>query len=111
MLSRNTPSFPRDVRMAKQQVRNQNDVPGCIAIVAEVVVVVSSVLFSRFLNRSEQLKLDLTSQLKICGHGWEEATYSKRSTNKISYKDEKESYLDHSAAATHMKFEQGVDQE
>ena len=80
-------------------------------IVAEVVVVVSSFAFSRFLNRSDQVKFNLGHRAKIGKHGWEDTPDSKRPTKAISYKDEKESYFDHAATATQMKFEQGAEDE
>jgi hypothetical protein len=80
-------------------------------IVAEVVVVISSFVFSNFLNRSGQLKPNLNSGAKVIAHEWEDATHGKRPPKKMSYKDEKESYFDHSATATQMKFERDTDQE
>jgi hypothetical protein len=79
--------------------------------VAEVVVVISSFLFSNYLNRSGQLKLNLNSGAKMVAHDWEDATHSKRPPKKMSYKDEKESYFDHSATATQMKFERDANHE
>jgi hypothetical protein len=74
-------------------------------------VVISSFLFSNYLNRSDQLKFDLNNGAKMVAHEWEDATYSKRPPKKMSYKDEKESYFDHSATATQMKFERDSDHE
>jgi hypothetical protein len=79
-------------------------------IVAEVVVVISSFLFSDFLNRGDQVNLGI-SLAKTGAHGWEDATPSNFPSKKMSYKDEKESYFDHSATATQMKFERVTDQE
>jgi hypothetical protein len=79
-------------------------------IVAEIVVVVSSFVFSNYLNRSGQVKLDLNSGPRMVDR-WEEASNSKQPPKTISYKDEKESYFDHAATATQMKFERDMDQE
>ena len=80
-------------------------------IVAEVVVVISSFVFSNYLNRGAQFKFNLSVGAKIVAHEWEDATLSKRPPKKTSYKDEKESYFDHSAIATRMKFERDADHE
>jgi hypothetical protein len=80
-------------------------------IVAEVVVVISSFSFSKFLNRSDQVTLHLNRRAKIAGHEWEDSTLNKHPPKKISYKDEKESYFDHSATATQMTFERDTDHE
>jgi hypothetical protein len=80
-------------------------------IVAEVVLVISSFLFSNYLNRRDHVKLNLNSAAKMVAHEWEDATHSKRPPKKMSYKDEKESYFDHSATTTQMKFEQNRDHE
>lgn len=78
-------------------------------IVAEVVVVISSFLFSDFLNRG-QVNLGF-SRAKTRAHGWEVGTPSEFPPKKMSYKDDKESYFDHSATATQMKFERVTDHE
>lgn len=78
---------------------------------AEVVVVISSFLFSDFLNRSDQVNLVHNSLAKNGAHRWEEAIDSKLSPKKMNYKDEKETYFDHSATATQMKFERITDHE
>lgn len=80
-------------------------------VVAEAVVVVSSFLFCDYLDRSGQVKLDLNRAAKMVAHEREDATHSDRPPKKISYKDEKESYFDHSATATQMKFERDTDHE
>jgi hypothetical protein len=80
-------------------------------IVAEVVVVISSFLFSNYLNRSGQMKLNLNSGAKMVAREWEDATHSKRPFKTLSYKDEEDSYFDHSATATQMKFERDSDHE
>jgi hypothetical protein len=78
-------------------------------IVAEVIVVASSFLFSDFLNRSDHVSFRFSRLAKNKAHGWEEATPGKWPPKKTSYKDEKESYFDHSATATQMKFERVAD--
>jgi hypothetical protein len=74
-------------------------------VVAEVVVVIGSFSFSNYLNRGGQVKFGFNSGSKMVAHEWDDATQGKPSPKKISYKDEKESYFDHSATATQMKFE------
>jgi hypothetical protein len=77
-------------------------------IVAEIVVVVSSFVFSDYLNRSGQVKLDLNSRARMDVDGREDASNSKRPPKTMSYKDEKETYFDHAATATQMKFERDM---
>jgi hypothetical protein len=72
-------------------------------VVAEVAVVISSILISEFLNRSDRVQV-FNSPAKTGADGREDAPRSKRPPKTISYKDEKESYFDHSATATQMKF-------
>ncbi len=79
-------------------------------VVAEVVVVVSSFLFSDFLNRSDQMQFDYSSRAKTGAPGWEDETERKRPPKKMSYKDDKDSYFDHTATATQMKFVRDTDQ-
>jgi len=80
-------------------------------IVAEVGVVISSFLFSNYLNRSDQVKFKFNSGAKMFAHEGEDPTHSKRPLKTINYKDEKESYFDHSATATQIKFERDTDHE
>ena len=80
-------------------------------IVAEVGVVISSFIFSNFLNRRDQVKLNPKSRATVGAYGCEDATHNKLPPKTISYKDERESYFDHSATATHMKFDRDTDHE
>ena len=78
-------------------------------IVAEIGVVISSFVFSNYLNRSSELKLGLRKIAKFDANELDDATHGRRSPKKVSYKDEKESYFDHAATATQMKFDRNAD--
>jgi hypothetical protein len=80
-------------------------------IVAEVGVVISSFAFSNYLNRSGPMKLNPDSVAKMGADEFDDATHSRRPPKNMSYKDEKESYFDHAATATQMKFERNADHE
>lgn len=80
-------------------------------VVAEVLVVVSSFIVSKFLTRSDQLPLRHYHLAKYGAHRGEDAPHSERPAKSISYKDERESYFDHSATATQIKFERDAKDE
>jgi hypothetical protein len=77
-------------------------------IVAEVLVAISSLLVNDFLNRSDPVQI-FNRPAKTGAHGWQDAPQSKRPPKTMSYKDERESYFDHSATATQMKFKRDTD--
>jgi hypothetical protein len=74
-------------------------------VVAEVLVVVSSFVVSKFLTRSDQLNFGHNIRAKFGAPRGEDALHSGSPRKTISYKDERESYFDHSATATQIKFE------
>jgi hypothetical protein len=74
-------------------------------VVAEVLVVVSSFLVSKFLTRSAPLNFARNNRAKFGARGGDDAPHIEPVTKSISYKDERESYFDHSATATQIKFE------
>ncbi len=76
-------------------------------ILAEGVVAISSFLVSDFLNDSDRVQVS-NSHAKTGAHGREDSPHSKRPPKTISYADEQESYFDHSATATRMKFKRDV---
>jgi hypothetical protein len=77
-------------------------------VVAEVAVVISSLLISDFLNRSDRVQF-FNSPAKTSAHGLEDAQHSKRPPKTICYTDEQESYFDHTATATRMKYKRDTD--
>lgn len=74
-------------------------------VVAEVLVVVSSFVVSKFLTRSDQVKFGHHFRAKFAARQGEDSPLSERPPKTISYKDERDSYFDHSATATQIKFE------
>jgi len=76
-------------------------------MVAEGVLVMSSILVGDFLDRSDPVEVS-NSHAKTGAHGREDSAYSKRPPKTICYTDEQESYFDHSATATRMKFKREV---
>jgi hypothetical protein len=76
-------------------------------IVAEGALVISSFLVSDFLNRSDPVEVS-NSHAKTGALRREDSPYSKRPPKTICYTDEQESYFDHSATATRMKFKRDV---